>query len=250
MTVIEKLLNDLEKSDNVKNSLVFVRAFAIETFTNSPAAIRSTIFPMQRGPELAIFSIAMGLERITGLHDKKTSAYLDWIEEAIRMTEGKSYAEQMQSAQKLDQESQKERHGGLYPSAVSFFTPYFTWLINEDRFQATKFGLMRALILVEKERITYGKLPPNLENFEHYSRDPFTDKALKIRPTDGGYIIYSIGSDSTDQQGVENKKVTQKNSQGDIPIHRVFSQKDPDISSVRSLPREMPAGPPKANGNL
>jgi hypothetical protein len=67
------------------------------------------------------------------------------------------------------------------------------------------------VLAVERVRLRDGgQLPSNIvvipELSTHATTDPFDGESLRVRPTPGGYVIYSIGANAQDNGGTAPTK--------------------------------------------
>ncbi|MGV3771449.1 MAG: hypothetical protein ACO1QB_01010 [Verrucomicrobiales bacterium] len=221
ITQAQALLKDLDNPSGIKNSLLYVRAYAIEIGTNSVSSIIGSLFTMARGPEEVLYSAMMTLERKTGTMDKKLFTFLEQLDRAVAMCDSTNYVQQLVTSGQLDSDSEKARTRNFYPAITSFFTPYYQWLLNEHQFQIAKLRLMKTLLAVEKERSLTGRIPPDLSDTSKFPLDPFTSKPFLIKTNDSEYYVYSLGMDMTDNGGAQVAKDRQREN-SDITIRRLL----------------------------
>jgi len=82
----------------------------------------------------------------------------------------------------------------------------------------------RGAILVEMARIDGNPLPQRLEDLpaeyrQHWPTDPFTNRAVLYRPTDQGYVTYSVGLNSRDDGGAYQAADEEVHAGPDIAIN-------------------------------
>ena len=84
--------------------------------------------------------------------------------------------------------------------------------------------MTRVALLLEEHRIRTGQYPPDLEVLageipEEELIDPFTGSPLRYVRKEGGYMLYSLGMDKTDQQGTPSQADRSKRDEPyDLPF--------------------------------
>lgn len=105
---------------------------------------------------------------------------------------------------------------GFVNFMVKMIIPAVVRVIGMDTRQAAKLQVAQTAIAAELYKRKTGKLPANLtdltgEYLKDVPVDPFDGKPLRYRKTQTGFIIYSIGTDKTDDGGSKGTR-----SAGDI----------------------------------
>jgi hypothetical protein len=102
--------------------------------------------------------------------------------------------------------------GGRQRSIIAYLIwPTFAWTFNIDIRHQAHSRITQAGIAVERYRLAEGRLPQSLDNLvpayiEAVPADPYDGHPLKYRTLETGYVVYSIGDDSSDDGGLERGK--------------------------------------------
>ncbi len=81
--------------------------------------------------------------------------------------------------------------------------------------------MMGIAFLLDEYRVESGRYPENLDRLpKHPAVDPFSGEPYRYRMTDGGYVLYSVSANRTDDRGVpsspQEKVVPLNIREGDI----------------------------------
>jgi hypothetical protein len=100
---------------------------------------------------------------------------------------------------------------------LALFTPALNAVYNAENRTQTRQTLLRVAIALHEYRAEHGKFPAALEDLkgkqlETVPVDGFTNSAFVYKPTDKGYLLYSLGQNGRDDEG-RNK------DQAQVPGH-------------------------------
>jgi hypothetical protein len=84
----------------------------------------------------------------------------------------------------------------------------------------------RTAVAVERYRLATGQLPDDLSelvpsHLEEIPLDPFDGRPLRYKKRDGGYVVYSVGPDGTDDNGTEQQPIP-RSQKKDLPYDITF----------------------------
>jgi len=102
--------------------------------------------------------------------------------------------------------------GGMQRSIIAYLIwPIFARTFNIDIRHQAHCRVTQAGIAVERYRLAEGRLPQSLDNLvpayiKAVPADPYDGRPLKYRSLETGYVVYSIGDDSSDDGGLERGK--------------------------------------------
>ena len=152
-------------------------------------------------------NVGAWLCHVTGLKKRDTRVMLNFYDQSIkiaRMTPAKRRIE----AERLNQDLKQELAARYLPIA-RMLLPGLTKI---DARATRQYAVMRCAEVacaVERWRLDHaGALPASLDvlvpqYLTAVLEDPMDGKTLKFRPRPGGFVVYSIGEDGTDDGGTE-----------------------------------------------
>ena len=101
-------------------------------------------------------------------------------------------------------------------------------LVAEMHFEAkAELRLAIALIAAERFRLAHGRWPETMDELSDADvpADPYTGKALRLRRTERGLIVYSVGGDLQDNGGVDTDSAYDPDAEAD----RCLELLDPEL---------------------
>ena len=142
---------------------------------------------------------------------------LDNVIEAPRRVLGKSKAEAIEIAQRepwkrkqaIETAEARYNTSGIL-SILNWLTPPSARLIVINLQGMARMQVARTALAVERYRLATGQLPEDLSelvpsHLEEIPLDPFDGRPLRYKKRDGGYVVYSVGPDGTDDGGTERQ---------------------------------------------
>lgn len=183
-------------------------------------------FFQNAGPNLGrreanFFGLVLRLYRLTGIRDQDALSYLDSMDQWIALTQ-LNYPERLAQANELSRRMQEQLAR----------RPLF--LLSRNRLSSlnqTEAGLAErvanlraaqtALAIEWFRSKNTGRIPAALEELaprflKSVPRDPFDGQPLRYKRRENGYVVYSIGSNKTDDGGEERKKRSRVISAADV----------------------------------
>ncbi len=148
------------------------------------------------------------LYRAAGLLEIDYLTYLEIMGEPVRICE-MPLRERTQAAREHG-ERLEEWLGStprFYCIVTKKVTPAIGRCVEEDVKVIARLRAARAALAVERYRLDKGRLPEELdelvaEYLQAIPEDPFDGKPLRYKKLDKGYVVYSIGPDGKDDDGV------------------------------------------------
>ncbi len=154
---------------------------------------------------------------VTGLLELDLVYYLDAMGRVIEVA-GKPFPRRLEEARKTASQIEEEIDSALelhYLSAMLF--PGVGRAFAEEASAVALLRAAQASLAVERYRLDNRQLPRNLsqlapEYIDEVPRDPFDGKPLRYKRLEAGYVVYSVGANTTDNGGAE----TEDERTGDI----------------------------------
>jgi hypothetical protein len=110
-----------------------------------------------------------------------------------------------------------ESRSGLSNYLVTLLLPEYTYVGRSIVTLQARRRTTEALIAALQTQARTGKMPTRIEEIPGSSIDPFSGKALRLKLQKGGLRIYSVGSNRTDDGGLESREMKNgKRDDGDI----------------------------------
>jgi len=214
---LERILNKIRLSDTQLRRIDAVLAAAYDPNASvlplvSKRCSGYEAFRKPRDPDLvqgtqreapSVAHIAIG--RALGTLDLSLLEYLDRVERHTKIL-------QLAPAQRLKAATEAKARYEANP-----LPPGLNWLLD-DLAQITRVDLedmaqvhvARAAIAIERYRLADDSLPASIADLvprflEAVPEDPFDGESLRYSKRDGGYVVYSIGPDGTDDGGTERQ---------------------------------------------
>ena len=160
-------------------------------------------------PHSSIFSqdthrILLVLLRSSGYLDVEQMVYLDLMSEYMEAFEQPPIQRRITFAGG----DNKVADLPFYHAVIRSVFPGLGKAVDIDLRARARLDLARMALHVEQYRIKEGRLPDHLADLtEDYMEtvpvDPFDDTPIKYRKLEKGYVIYSVGSDGKDDEGME-----------------------------------------------
>jgi hypothetical protein len=181
--------------------IVGERCMGIEVLRD-PRATGLGIAPVisTEGPSLLQLRAAQAV----GLVDRLLVRYIDYVDRclaALRLPP----AERLEVVGELEREHREmvEQHPKL-----THFMPTMARFIRNDLAHMTKIQVAGVALAIERYRLANNRLPEQLTDLvpqflETVPVDPYDGQVLRYKRLDPGFVVYSIGTDGTDDDGTE-----------------------------------------------
>ena len=106
---------------------------------------------------------------------------------------------------------QQRLGGGAYPATKMFISEHLGKSFNNQAFTEARIILTRTLLALYQYHKRQGAYPENLDGLvpaylDAVSTDPFSGQPLVYRREGMGYVLYSIGEDCQDDNGLDDLK--------------------------------------------
>jgi len=145
--------------------------------------------------------------QMLGLADRCLVRYIDVVDGCIAALYLPSH-ERRKAALRLEHQERemREAHG-----ALTHFMPATYRFILNDLTHLTRLRLAEAALAVEQYRLAKGTLPEQLSDLvpafaPGIPLDPYDGQPLRYHKLPKGYVVYSVGPDSSDEGGAERAK--------------------------------------------
>ena len=210
---VEALLQPLDLQKALSKTLRAERVLALSIFDLSPEAWAALGNEDGQGSEDVAsgpegYRLGMGLFQIVGLADVDRRFMLETLGQAIAWSE-EGTPESLRRIEELQEDVSRQVNrfppklfSGLFLPALSKAANRFAQL------EARRRAALTALA-IERFRLEHeGQLPETLEDLRsapaaELRLDPFDGKPLRFRKLPKGFVVYSIGSDRSDEGGRE-----------------------------------------------
>jgi hypothetical protein len=214
---LEKLLSEGEGPDCLERGLAGDLVSGISFFTKGTHDIFSTLGPVGGPPKdhQIEATFAIGLLKATGIFAKDKAFYIDVMSTNLSSAR-LPYPARFQSNQNNPQPIPPNR----FYIMSRMLLPALSRVAVRDADHTARIRVARAVLAIEHYRRENAEsLPPDLSALvprylSTIPTDPFDGKSLRFKKLSKGYVIYSIGSDGTDDGGKE--PVTNKNIPQDL----------------------------------
>jgi hypothetical protein len=218
LTVLQSAFLDADRSETLSRALITERAFGIEVLRSSPSEyVRLTQFPTRlpgtpgtSNAERITATLAQTAYQLSGAHGADTEYYLKTLRELIEVSRLSGPA-QMNALLKLENQfdvgSKRWNRHRSRASAEALFDS-----IRKDQRTATILRSASVACAIERFRNAHqGQLPASLTDLipaylPSIPPDPTTGQALRFRPLNPGYVVYGVGLDGEDNQGISDRR--------------------------------------------
>jgi hypothetical protein len=178
------------------------RCMALQIFGELDKVGLPPIFPTQE-PSMLQIRFAQALGQV----DRYLIKYLDLTERQIVAMRLPAH-ERLQVAQEIDQQASKVRSSH---KALGFFMHPFGRFVEIDLVNLTRLRVVRVAVAVERYRVAHDHLPEHLDELvpayvETTPIDPYDGQPLRYRKLQPGFVVYSIGKDLSDDEGMERQR--------------------------------------------
>ena len=107
---------------------------------------------------------------------------------------------------------------------LSYFTPTLSRFVRNDLTNLARIRVGRVAVAVERYRVAQGQLPDQLDDLvptylESAPQDPYDGQPLRYKRLSPGFVVYSIGSDLSDDGGKE--RPPRKRGQPSEPLYDI-----------------------------
>jgi len=177
------------------------RCMGIEVLRD-PRATGLGIAPVTatEGPSLLQLRAAQAV----GLVDRLLVRYIDHVDHCLA-------AMRLPPAERLEVIGELERkHRQMVEEhpKLTHFMPTMARFMRNDLLHMTKIQVAAVALAVERYRLANNRLPEQLADLvpqflETVPADPYDGQALRYKRLDPGFVVYSIGTDGTDDDGTE-----------------------------------------------
>jgi hypothetical protein len=211
---IEGLLNRLQMTGAARKTLVTERATDLAIF-KMPASVLDRI-GSQPGDDTDSSSsrgasIAQGILELTGLRDMDKRLMLETFEQAIPLVD-RDDPEAIEQYEVLFREVQAEARKFPPKILTAMLLPGLGEAMHRfAQLEARRRAALSA-IAVERFRLAHdGHLPAKLDELKpqfltDVPKDPFDGQPLRFKQQSPGYVIYSVGADRVDNDGLDRAK--------------------------------------------
>ena len=200
------VISSLKSDDAFKKSMLGERVIGWSVYTSSPRALRS-LLDGEDGQSTGEISYGFGIMRFIGLADADKRLMGETYQKILVCAQNPSYATNNQLHEIFEDMAVKARR---FPPRI------FTMMLMPSLKKAgDKFVRAEALrlcadtaISIERYRLIHGDaLPENLadvpkEFLPATPTDPFNGLPLRYKKLPTGFMVYSVGPDRTDNDGV------------------------------------------------
>jgi hypothetical protein len=211
---LQVMVREAENPQALARALGSERAIGLSLFSEPTA--RTTLFSGRRF-EAGVF---FGLRRVAGIQERDKAFYLDVMATNIAIAQ-MSWPDRVELAR---------QQAGIYPARIHrFFTlsaitlPGLDKSFVRDADHAARLRTVQAALALQRFRLAHGNtLPASLRELEptwlnRIPTDPYDGQALRYKKRGSGFVIYSIGSDGRDDEGLA-KESTKPGRSYDIPF--------------------------------
>jgi len=190
-----------DTSDGFKRAMVAEQCLGLQVLQ---APIRDIVSQTGYGKGLFLMLIPW---KVLGLCYRDALAFIDLMQNSIDALELPE-PEHLEAFDAVQENAGNGRQRGIIAYLI---WPIFARMFNIDIRNQAHFRVTQAGIAVERYRLAQGRLPQSLEELvpeymEAVPADPFDGRPLKYRMLETGYVVYSIGEDSSDDGGNERGK--------------------------------------------
>ncbi len=196
-------------SDAVSRSLVGECAMGLDFFVNSPDPKEWNSVVGNNGSNPMVTGAAMSLYRASGFLQNDTLFYMRHMSQFAAGTE-QSHQERFKTAQEAEAEVGRMR--SEFSSKLMLISkmllPALGKAVGKDLGVIATMEATRTALAVEQYRLKHNdQVPANLEDLvpdflESIPEDPFSGSPVKYRKRERGFVIYSVGADLKDNQGL------------------------------------------------
>jgi len=222
---VERMLNTVDLTDEQLAQL-HDPILNAEQFSGLPGAFageRCQILSVFKEPALHIRSLSPGkdirlhpaaltAQKALGLVDISATAYLDIMAGYIEAMQQPEH-HRMAAANAIQTQADVACKGR---PLLDTLMASFSRVVVVDVERIARLRAARVGLAVERYRLAQASLPDTLSDLvpaylDALPNDPFDGKHLRYKRLDKGYVIYSIGQDTTDNDGKEKPNESNKN---------------------------------------
>lgn len=172
----------------------------------------------------------MLFQRVTGIWDRELSLYLSMMGESVEAARlpfpqrfAKANEVEDRISQKHDSDPEIVELAGYHSAAMMLLPPVATQHLRSAEAQARLMAAQVALAIEAYRLRNKSKLPAKLadlvpKDLATVPQDPFDGKPFRYRRLETGYVVYSVGPDGKDNEGLKKDR-----SKHDAPYDVVFS---------------------------
>ncbi len=199
----EAVLYESCDPDSIVRALAAERCFGLytaeQTSNYGPGDLSAIVVPVLRG---------------LGIIDLSLVRHLDRMAAAIEIAQMDPWKQQ-----KATQEAEARYDSSGVTRVLNWLTPVVGRLITLDLESTARLQVARTAVAVERYRLARGHLPDRLADLvpsfrEGIPIDPFDGQVLRYAKREPGYVVYSIGPDTTDDGGAERQPRPRGQSKG------------------------------------
>jgi len=193
-------------------SRAVARASDADSWTRALIGERCIIIAMHERPELVEAAvgpaagppIVINAQKELGLADRSGIAFLKLMDRLMQVR-------QLPPPQRLDAAAEVDKARQALPKTffiIHEVAPYAVGVIKWELAETARLATASCGLAVERYRLARGALPETLRDLvptyiPDVPGDPFDGKPLRYKHLERGYVIYSVGSDGTDDGGKE-----------------------------------------------
>jgi hypothetical protein len=201
-----------ESTSDITCAFVGERCNGISFFM-APGSVDPAIFGGSRVP----FRPILALYKAIGMTDSDAIIYLDIMEEYIKIGSLPVH-ERQKATEAVDARIQSISRAHILLHVIM---PALARITIIDIRTVAKLLTARVGLAIERYRLAAGKLPDTLADLvpaylDAVPKDPFDGNDLRYKKLDSGFVVYSIGEDSIDDDGKEMELKTRESPNWDV----------------------------------
>jgi hypothetical protein len=215
---ISRALASADDTNGVIRALAGERAAAIGLFQMDPGQAAALMSQGGAGPSAAQLRGLSALNRLTGLFDRDLVYYLDTMQIFIAAA-SQSSSDRSETAREFDERMAEAKRS--YYILTALVAPALSKALDRDTENAARIRVATTALAVERHRLQHGgQVPDSLEALvpaflKAIPLDPFTGEPLRFQKQQDGYVVYSVGTNRSDDGG-ERLAAGQRGSPPDI----------------------------------
>jgi hypothetical protein len=174
-----------------------------------------------RGKIMAVGYRLLGLDAVDEL------VYLQYMARMVEAA-GKPLPDRARELERVESDALASFKGlrSIYTRGTQAWMPSLSRAAVLDIQHFADMDNMRAALAVERYRLVQGRLPDSLADLvpqflEAVPEDPFTGGPLIYRKLEDGYIVYSLGADTTDNGGAKTNSAGRQYEPGSDIVLRI-----------------------------
>ena len=225
LSELNQAVIDAQAPSALSRALVGDRCMVLAILKMPPAQMAHALSIMggrspKSGADAHLRTSALALHRFAGLTDRSTTIYLDLMADYIEATrlplDRRRRAIEAIDARRRTASGTDLVLGDLMPPIARVDTINLRGIAYLHAAQAA--------LAIQRYRLAAGKLPDTLADLvptylDAVPRDPFDGNDLRYTELEGGFVVYSIGNDLSDDGGKEKlpkSKVTGESRNSDV----------------------------------